>query len=153
MNDRQHILSLIPHAGSMCLLDDIRQWTDTEIVCTTASHCDPGNPLRRDGQLAALHLAEYGAQAMAVHGGLLAAKAGGRAAPGVLVSMRDIQLDVDRIDDLDQALTITARRLVADSGGWMYQFEAHAADRRLGGGRVAVIAVPDDTHGAGDRTG
>jgi predicted hotdog family 3-hydroxylacyl-ACP dehydratase len=141
MNDRQYILSLIPHAGSMCLLETIQQWNDDEIFCTTSSHRDPENPLRRDGQLAALHLAEYGAQAMAVHGGLLAAKMGGKAAPGVLVSMRDIQLEVDRLDNLEDPMTIAARRLVADAGGWMYQFEAYTAQGRLGSGRVAVIAV------------
>jgi predicted hotdog family 3-hydroxylacyl-ACP dehydratase len=143
MNDRQHILTLIPHAGRMCLLDSIQHWSDSAIVCVTASHRDPENPLRRQGQLAALHLAEYGAQAMAVHGGLLAAKAGGRAAPGMLVSLRNIQLEVERLDDRDGMLAITATRLVADAGGWMYQFEAWVADQHLGSGRVAVIAVAE----------
>lgn len=148
MSDRARILSLIPHAGGMCLLDGIRQWDDEQITCTTDSHRDPANPLRRQGQLAALHLAEYGAQAMAVHGGLLAARSGGRAAPGVLVSMRDIRFEVERLDDIDAPLVITARRLVADASSWMYQFEAHADGRRIGGGRVAVIAVAGDSqHG------
>ena len=141
MNDRRHILSLIPHAGAMCLLDAIQQWTDEQIVCTTHSHIDAKNPLRHGNRLAALHLAEYGAQTMAIHGGLLAEKSGGRAQPGMLVSIRDLQLEVDRLDDLPAPLIVQARRLVADAGGWMYQFEAEAAGRHLGSGRVAVLAI------------
>ncbi len=141
MNDRPRILSLIPHAGRMCLLDTLQEWSEGHIVCTTDSHRAIDNPLLHRGQLAAVHLAEYGAQAMAVHGGLLAEQSGGRAQPGLLVSIRDLQLHVDRLDDLPTPLIVRATRLVADSSGWMYQFEAQAAGQIIGSGRVAVIAA------------
>ena len=62
---------LIPHQGTMCLLDTVERWDDTSITCTTASHRDATNPLRRDNQLEAICGLEYAAQAMAVHVGIL----------------------------------------------------------------------------------
>jgi predicted hotdog family 3-hydroxylacyl-ACP dehydratase len=65
----------------MCLLDEVGGWDDEAIHARSASHRAAGNPLRSDGQLRAVHLCEYGAQAMAVHGGLVARAAGTRAEP------------------------------------------------------------------------
>jgi predicted hotdog family 3-hydroxylacyl-ACP dehydratase len=141
VSDRQRILQLIPHAGSMCLLDEIGSWNETEIVCRTRTHLDPSNPLRRDGRLAAIHLAEYGAQAMAVHGGLSAERDGVRAAPGMLVAIRDLKLFADRLDDCTGPLSVKAMRLMADANGWLYAFEVECDGRVLGNGRVAVIAA------------
>ena len=62
---------LIPHAGSMCLLDRVVAHSEHDIECTARSHTSPDHPLRRDGQLSALHLVEYAAQAMAAHGALV----------------------------------------------------------------------------------
>lgn len=137
--DKVAIRRLIPHAGSMCLLDEVIAWDDIRIHCRTRTHRDPAHPLARDGQLAALHLIEYGAQAMALRGGLAAQAGGGVAAPGVLVSAREVALAVDRIDDLDAALEVRASRLVAHGGGWLYAFTVDAAGQHLASGRVAVI--------------
>ena len=67
---------LIPHAGSMCLLDTVERWDQDEIVCRASSHDDPDNPLSEDGRLAAVALVEYGAQAAAVHAALAGAGIG-----------------------------------------------------------------------------
>lgn len=139
------IRRLIPHAGTMCLLDAVIDWSDARIHCRATSHRDPAHPLARDGRLAALHLIEYGAQAMAIHGGLLAAAAGGTAAAGVLVSARDVRLLRARIDDLAADLEVHAERLVASGGGWLYAFEVEAAGAPLASGRVAVLPPPDAT--------
>src|SRR5688572_13902283 len=101
MLDKTQLAALIPHQGSMCLLDSVTQWSADSILCTSSTHRDPTNPLRRANSLAALHLAEYGAQAMAVHGALLAQ---GGPQPGMLGALRDIKLHVTRIDDIDEAL-------------------------------------------------
>ncbi|HUR39913.1 MAG TPA: phosphotransferase, partial [Verrucomicrobiae bacterium] len=95
---RDEILTLIPHQGGMCLLDAVREWGDAQITCETATHRDPANPLREGGKLAAIHLAEYGAQAMAIHGGLLGRAAGTPVRRGLLVTLRDLKLAVARID-------------------------------------------------------
>jgi predicted hotdog family 3-hydroxylacyl-ACP dehydratase len=121
----------------MCLLARIVRHDEREIVCATSSHSSPDNPLRRDGRLAALHLAEYGAQAMAVHGGLADPKAKERG--GMLVSIRDLVLAVDRLDDVPGELTVCATKLVANADGRIYSFIASGGGRELGRGRVSVM--------------
>jgi predicted hotdog family 3-hydroxylacyl-ACP dehydratase len=132
--------SLVPHAGDMCLLTRIVSTTEKDIVCATDSHRSAANPLRRDGRLAALHLAEYGAQAMAIHGGL--ANPGARARGGMLVAIRDLVLQVERLDDIEGELTIHAARLMASADGQIYSFVASVGERELGRGRVSVLFAP-----------
>jgi predicted hotdog family 3-hydroxylacyl-ACP dehydratase len=129
--------ALVPHGGTMCLLTRIVSAGDSEIVCATHSHQSADNPLRRNGRLAALHLAEYGAQTMAVHGGLLGRGAVARG--GMLVAIRDLTLQVDRLDDIEAELSIHAVKLVASGDGWIYAFTASAAGRELARGRVSVM--------------
>lgn len=140
MIGRAEIGELIPHAQRMCLLDAVEASDALSIRCTTRSHLDPENPLRSSNQLAALHLCEYGAQAMAVHGGLLARREHGtRAPPGMLVALRDVEFAVDRIDDIDETLTVIARMRIAGSAAWLYEFDVRAGVRWLARGRVSAI--------------
>ncbi len=130
---------LIPHRDAMALLESVVEFDDTTIHATAVSHRDAQNPLRSDGMLRAVNLCEYGAQAMAIHGGLLAQRDGGIAAPGFLVSLRAVELHVARIDDLPHDLHVYATQLHGDSTGWQYEFRiAHDGDsaRR---GRAAVM--------------
>lgn len=137
--------TLIPHAQRMCLLETVEHWDDNGIRCSTRTHLDPLNPLRSRDQLAALHLCEYGAQAMALHGGLVARRDhGGPAAPGLLAGLRQVELAVERIDDIDGPLTVIANRKLAGPDGWLYEFEVSAGGRRLARGRVTVIPRPGD---------
>jgi predicted hotdog family 3-hydroxylacyl-ACP dehydratase len=133
--DRDALLTLVPHAGSMCLLDRVSSHSELAIQCLARSHRDPDHPLRRDGQLAALHLAEYAAQAMAVHGALAA---GGKARPGMLAALREIRLHARRIDTIQSELIIEATRRVAQSDGSLYEFRAQGDGRVLGEGRIAI---------------
>ena len=137
--DRATILALIPHQGTMCLLDEVMQWDSERIVCTTHSHQRPDNPLRSDGILRAIHLCEYGAQAMAVHGGLLAREHGEIAKPGLLVSLRAVQMHVARIDELPDALIVEADKLLDSGSSWQYQFRVRQRDALLAEGRAAVM--------------
>ena len=107
---RARLLELIPHAGAMCLLDSVVEASDDHIVCTTLSHQDPANPLRRGSVLSGLHLAEYAAQAMAAHGAL---QAGGTAQPGMLAALRDVVLRVETDHDIPGRLTVHSRRRLA----------------------------------------
>ena len=70
MIDANRIRELIPHAGTMCLLENVVELDDTSISCETCSHLDPRNPLRHKGHLSSLCGIEYAAQAMALHGAL-----------------------------------------------------------------------------------
>lgn len=132
--------SLIPHREAMCLLEEVVAWDAERIHARSDTHRDPAHPLRSDGKLRAVHLCEYGAQAMAVHGGLLARAAGERAAPGFLVSLRAVDLHVERFDDLPGPLDVHAERLLGGDGGWQYAFRVEHAGAVLASGRAAVIA-------------
>ncbi|MBA8885078.1 phosphotransferase [Dokdonella fugitiva] len=133
---------LIPHAGTMCLLEEIVAWDAASIHMRTSTHRGAGHPLRSDGRLRALHLCEYGAQAMAVHGGLVASARGAAAAPGYLVSLRGVDLSVERIDDLAGVLDVRAECLLGDGGSWQYAFRVEHDGVVLAQGRAAVIAKP-----------
>jgi predicted hotdog family 3-hydroxylacyl-ACP dehydratase len=130
---------LIPHRGAMCLLDGVIDWDDTHIHADTDSHRDAHNPLRSDDRLRSVHLCEYGAQAMAVHGGLLAARDGAQARAGLLVSLRVVKLLVARIDDLPGRLDVHAHQLLAGNSGWQYSFRIEHAGQLLAEGRAAVM--------------
>ena len=140
MIDRDAILAMIPHQGAMCLWDAVTDWDDARIRLRSAGHRDPAHPLRSDGRLRAVHLCEYGAQAMAVHGGLVARESGGVAAPGYLVALRAVELFVERVDDLPEALGVHAEKLLGDENGWQYAFRIEHAGMLLATGRAAVMA-------------
>ena len=86
---------------------------------------------------------EYAAQAAAVHGGLVAAAAGGNAPPGFLASARDVRLASWRLDDLPPAepdqLSIVAERQAGDAGQLLYTFRVAHAGREIASGRLAVV--------------
>ncbi|MDE2246983.1 MAG: phosphotransferase [Xanthomonadaceae bacterium] len=131
---------LIPHAGTMCLLDAVVAWDEQRIHAISAGHARADNPLRGEHGLHAVHLAEYGAQAMAVHGGLLArARGGDGARPGRLVSLRDLVLLAEYVDALDGHLDVHAECLYADAAGAQYAFRVAHRGRLLASGRAAVI--------------
>jgi predicted hotdog family 3-hydroxylacyl-ACP dehydratase len=134
---REEIARLVPHAGAMCLLDEVLEWDDARIVCRTRSHRDTANPLRSDGVLTALAGIEYAGQAMAAHGALCESRAQGRA--GYLVSVRDVVLAVARLDDLDTDLTVTAARLSPAGPQLLYDFDLQAGGRKLVAGRALVV--------------
>ena len=140
MLDRDAIEALIPHRGTMCLLDRVIEWDKDRIVLATTTHRSPTNPLRLDGRVRSIHLCEYGAQAMAVHGGLCAQAEGKTAKPGFLVSLRDVRLHTDYVDQLDGELRVTAQRLMETSDSWQYAFTIEHAGTTLATGRAAVVA-------------
>lgn len=142
MLGRDAIEALVPHAGAMCLWDAVLAWDDDTIRLRAHNHRDPAHPLRSAGVLRALHLCEYGAQAMAVHGGLLAQRSGGHAPPGMLVALRDVSLHVARIDDLPGALECEAEVLMQSGSAQQYTFRIHHDGTLLASGRATVMLQP-----------
>jgi predicted hotdog family 3-hydroxylacyl-ACP dehydratase len=136
---RADILSLIPHQGEMCLWDEVTAWDAHGIQLRAHNHRNPAHPLRSHGRLRAVHLCEYGAQAMAVHGGLLARANGNRARPGLLVALRAVELHVARIDDLPDALVCDASLLTEGDSSWQYAFRITHDAQLLAEGRAAVV--------------
>ncbi|HEB28993.1 MAG TPA: hypothetical protein ENI05_14775 [Porticoccus sp.] len=105
--DRDAIAALIPHSGAMCLLDAVQSWDQQSIVCTVQSRRSENNPLLEQGQLSAVALVEYGAQAAAVHAGLVqhGMSQGGTAFIG---AVKDLQLKDTLVDLTLPSLTINA---------------------------------------------
>lgn len=126
----------IPHAGSMALIDSVVDWDATNIHAMAARLAAAEHPLAGPAGLHAVHLAEYGAQASAVHGALLG-EAGVRA--GRLVGLRDIALAVEYVDLSAGPLDIHAQRLLADERAAQYAFQVAQQGRMLASGRVAVM--------------
>lgn len=134
------LASLIPHAGRMCLLDAVLAWDATTLHARSSSHALPDHPLRTAAGLHAVHLAEYGAQAMAVHGALRDRAQGITGVkPGRLVSLRDVLLAVEFVDPLAGSVDVHAECLYADDAGAQYAFRVEQGGRLLASGRAAVI--------------
>lgn len=142
--DREWIESRIPHRGSMCLLDEVLEWSAELIRCRASSHRAVDNPLAVGGRLGIACGIEYAAQAMAVHGALSQeAAATGIAtlkpAAGFLAGVRNVRFYADRLDDVPDDLFCEAVRLAGDSGSALYEFELRGASRTLLSGRATVV--------------
>jgi predicted hotdog family 3-hydroxylacyl-ACP dehydratase len=140
MSGTPDIRTLIPHAGRMCLLERVLDWDDRRIRLATTTHRAADNPLRSAGRLRALHLCEYGAQAMAVHGGLTAQAAGGGPRGGLLVSLRGVRLHCRFVEDLPGELLVSAECLHDGGTSWQYGFAVTHEGTPLAEGRAAVMA-------------
>ena len=135
--DHAWIASRIPHRGGMCLLDRVEHWDRDSVRCRAASHRAADNPLRAHGRLGAACGIEYAAQAMAVHGALLA----GTDAPrqGMLASVRGVTLHTGRLDDIPGDLLVEAACLSSDGNNVIYGFSVRDGERILLEGRATVI--------------
>ncbi len=139
MTAEQALTALVPHAGSMCLLDEVTSWNETRVSCRSASHRRPDHPLRRDGFLPSIHLLEYAAQATAVHGGLLAGAGGSPAPAKYLAAARDFDLHVTSLDDVQADLLIDAEHLLSMGGSVLYRFHVSADGQSLAEGRLTIV--------------
>ena len=137
--DHAGIARLIPHSGTMCLLDTLDDWDLDGIRCRALSHRDALNPLRTASGLLAPCAIEYAAQAMALHGALIGAEAGTAASPGYLASARQVQLHRLRLDDLPEALHIEATRQAGDVRQILYRFTVSHAGAPVAEGRATVV--------------
>ena len=122
----------------MCLLDGVDFWNETEIICRAISHQTENNPLRAAGSLSITNGIEYAAQAMAVHGALLADSSETPSA-GFLTSVRDVQWRRMRLDDIAGDLTVRAERISGNGNNLLYSFTIRAEDTVLMSGRASVM--------------
>jgi predicted hotdog family 3-hydroxylacyl-ACP dehydratase len=142
---RDDIACRIPHQGSMCLLDAVLAWDDNFIRCQTRSHLAPHHPLRAHGRLGAACGVEYAAQAMAVHGALVAENLDNGSAlrspprAGYLASVRGVTFHVDRLDAVSGPLTVNAQRITGDPNTVLYSFTVQAGAQTLLSGRAVVV--------------
>ena len=149
--DRQWIEQHIPHKGRMCLLDEVLAWDAARIRCRSATHRSADNPLRLHGRLGAACGIEYAAQAMAVHGALIAAsaplastvatsvRASIGSSVGYLASVRNVTLRVERLDDLEPDLIAAAERVTGDGRTVLYEFSVTSGRQLLLSGRASIV--------------
>jgi len=138
MLTRQHWAAQIPHAEAMALIDAVVDWNETVIHAIGERPIIGSHPLRGPGGLHAIHLAEYGAQALAVHAALLGEA---EVRTGRLVSLRDVKLAIEYVDLSKGRLDVYAERVYVDDRGAQYMFKVEQQGYALASGRVAVMYV------------
>jgi predicted hotdog family 3-hydroxylacyl-ACP dehydratase len=138
------IATRIPHSGPMCLLDRVVSWNNETIICEANNHRDAGHPLARDGALDTMAAIEYAAQAMAVHGALIAENAalitqGDGPKMGYLASVRDVSCAIPFLHEFAAPLRIEATRLMGEETRVLYEFRVSAGEQLCAQGRAAVV--------------
>ena len=141
--NREWIERHIPHQGTMCLLDEVLTWNTSGVKCQSSSHRDRTNPLLSHDRLAAVCGIEYAAQAMAVHGALIASRL--TASPrnetvvGYLASVRNVVLYATRLDDVEADLIATAEWVTGDERSVLYEFAVSEREHVLLAGRATIV--------------
>jgi predicted hotdog family 3-hydroxylacyl-ACP dehydratase len=142
LRDRAWIAHHVPHKGTMCLLDGVLAWDAASVRCMSRAHRDPRNPLRARGQLSAVCGIEFAAQAMAVHGALIGPELRAERQFGYLAALREINLHVSRLDDIEDDLIADAERVAGDHTTVLYTFVVSAGNRPLLAGRATIVTNP-----------
>ena len=142
------LAAMVPHDGAMVLLDAVIRWDAGTIHCRSRSHLAPANPLRRPvaegARLPAICGVEYGLQAAALHGALLAGGVAQRA--GYVARLRGVTLAVEWLDDpAFGTLAIQARLEHSEANGMLYALSVSDVMGRLLVSARAGIALPAAT--------
>lgn len=139
--DHNTIALLVPHAGSMCLIDQVLEQNLDTIRCRAQIRAS-GHPLARNGEIPSTVAIEYAAQACAIHGALL--EKSGQSRPGFLAKITSTKLDTRPLSPVDDPLMIFARRLSSTDQGCLYTFETSTPMRLLAAGTLMIAFT--DTH-------
>jgi predicted hotdog family 3-hydroxylacyl-ACP dehydratase len=126
---------LLPHAGRMRLIAEVLERNEQTIECRAINHRDADHPLRTEVGLPAVCGLEYGAQAMAIHGALIA---GYQEKPraGLLVAAHELTWSIERLDTIASDLLIRATRLLGSAQQVAYGFEI----REIRAGAAALVS-------------
>ncbi len=138
--DKEELCKLIPHSGSMCLLDKVEFWNTTSIRCRAGNIHHPEHPLRHQGGFSALAAMELGAQAMAVHGGLIARTERLPVTPGYLAAIRNAKIHTADLSDSIQPLIIHATRIMGDQNAQLYEFNIFSAGKSIVSAKATVLS-------------
>ena len=135
------IETLLPHAGRMRLIDRVVSYDEQTIVCESDSHRAADHPLAEAGVLSIICGLEYGAQAMAIHGALLAngGAPAARTRHGYLVAASDLRWTVERLDQCATPLVIKAISEFRTNSQVAYRFEISASSAVVLAGHASVL--------------
>ena len=135
------IETLLPHAGRMRLIDRVVSYDEQMITCESDSHRAADHPLAEAGLLSIICGLEYGAQAMAIHGALLASggSPGARTRHGYLVAASELRWTIERLDQCATPLVIKAISEVRTDTQVAYRVEISASGVSVLDGRASVL--------------
>ncbi len=136
---REKLATLIPHAGSMLMIDGVTAFDEVHLCCVSACHRTPDNPLRRDGRLSAHHGIEFAAQAAAIHGGLL--DRDGKAPLRALAAVRQARFFTPWLDDLDADLLIKATLIMLDEKAAVYHGRLAHEETEIATMRLTLMTI------------
>jgi predicted hotdog family 3-hydroxylacyl-ACP dehydratase len=136
---RGWIEARIPHAGRMCLLDEVIHFDAEHIACSSGAHRAADHPLRAHGRLGIASGIELAAQTMAIHGALTAQSPAARPRAGFLAALRGVRMYAARLDDVASPLICEAVRVAGDETSALYDFTLRSADACLLKGRATVV--------------
>ena len=122
----------------MRLIDRVVSYDRERIVCESDSHRAADHPLMQDGELQIVCGLEYGAQAMAVHGALLATHPA-RSAHGYLVAASDLRWSIERLDLCAAPLQIEAICELRSDRQVAYRFEVRTGGATVLTGQASVV--------------
>ncbi len=140
--DHAEIAALIPHAGSMCLLDEVVHWDEKQITCRSDSHRRADNPLLEADELSSVALIEYAAQAAAIHAALTGAGIGGHKT-ALLGAVKNLQVHGKQVVEPTGTLVIHATSQLQNQQGAIYDVVVSKDNTLLITGR-AVLVLPVD---------
>jgi predicted hotdog family 3-hydroxylacyl-ACP dehydratase len=126
----------------MSLLDAVLAWDSERITCRSRAHRSPDHPLRSRFGLGGATAIELAAQAMAVHGALLAGEREAAARVGRLASVRGVEILADRLDTVGDDLIIACERIAGDERSALYQFTVTAGACAVLRGRATIALDP-----------
>ena len=136
----------LPHAGSMCLIEQVLEWGPDSVRCRTSNHRDPANPLRTKGGLRAVCVVEYAAQAAALHAILVAGDdapadaAASKKSRALLALVNGLELDTAYLHDGDGDLVVEGNVDYRSGAAVIYRFEAFDGIRPIARGRLGLTS-------------
>ncbi|WP_414444805.1 beta-hydroxyacyl-ACP dehydratase [Burkholderia sp. 22PA0106] len=136
------VLDVLPHRGTMLLLDAIVACTHEAVEAHASVRADAWYA-DADGAMPAWIGIELMAQAIAAHVGLLAMRDGGRARPGVLLGTSGYRAHRP-VFEASATLSVTARELLrSEAGHGAYECAIHR-DGACCAEAVVKVYQPDD---------
>ncbi|WP_144138398.1 hotdog family protein [Paraburkholderia sp. BCC1884] len=139
---RQPIEAIIPHRGSMLLIDAVNAF-DEETLTACASVQAGAWYADADGAMPAWIGIELMAQAIAAHVALLAMRGGGRARPGVLLGSRSYKALQPAFAAGAQLIVQVVELLRSEEGHGAYECTIHHGDVRCAEAVVKVFQPAD----------
>ncbi|WP_027803960.1 hotdog family protein [Paraburkholderia dilworthii] len=124
---QQPIEAIIPHRGTMLLIDAVNTFDEQTLIARATVHADAWYA-DAQGAMPAWIGIELMAQAIAAHVALLAMRGGGRARPGVLLGSRSYKALQPSFAGGAQLLIRTTELLRSDEGHGAYECTIHHGD-------------------------